>query len=501
MHHHATHRLKVKALGIDTYRENIIYMRADCPVCVSEGYTSLTRLVIHKGQRQIVATLNVVHSNLLSPREAGLSQYAMNSLQVKDGDSIVITHLQPIESLAMVRAKMYGRELTETEFDAIISDVVNGSYSNIELAAFIAACSNDHLTINEIIGLTKAMIRSGKTIKWGYKQILDKHCVGGLPGNRTTPIVVSIIAAAGLAIPKTSSRSITSPAGTADTMETMAPVNLDLKAIKQVVKKELGCVVWGNAMKLSPADDILIAIEKALDVDSAGQMIASVLSKKASAGSTHVLIDIPVGPTAKVRSHEDALKLEYYFKAVAETIPLKVKVVLTDGTQPVGRGIGPSLEARDVLAVLRNDTNAPIDLRERALFLAGNLLEMSEKFDKGKGIALAKDLLNSGKAYQKFMSICKAQGGFTEPGVAKYTFDVLAEKSGILTQIDNRKLARIAKLAGAPASPESGIWLNKKLGDPLKEKELIFTIHSNSQGEMLYAQNYLQSNPNLFEIS
>jgi thymidine phosphorylase len=230
-------------------------------------------------------------------------------------------------------------------------------------------------------------------------------------------------------------------------------------------------------------------------------MIASVLSKKASAGSTHVLIDIPVGPTAKVRSHEDALKLEYYFKAVAETIPLKVKVVLTDGTQPVGRGIGPSLEARDVLAVLRNDTNAPIDLRERALFLAGNLLEMSEKFDKGKGIALAKDLLNSGKAYQKFMSICKAQGGFTEPGVAKYTFDVLAEKSGILTQIDNRKLARIAKLAGAPASPESGIWLNKKLGDPVKEKELIFTIHSNSQGEMLYAQNYLQSNSNLFEIS
>lgn len=498
---HNTNTLTIKSLGIDTYSENIIFMRADCDICQSEGFTALTRLVVHHQEQSIIATLNVVHSELLHHNEASLSLEALKRLNVKDGDIIAITHLKPIESLSRVRAKIYGKELNDTDFLEIISDVVAGHYSNIEIAAFVSACAGDNLTVNEMIALTKAMIASGNKMHWGKNMILDKHCVGGLPGNRTTPIVVSIVAAAGLTIPKTSSRAITSPAGTADTMETMTRVNLSIDEIQKVVGKEKGCIVWGGAVKLSPADDLLIAVEKALEVDSEGQMVASVLSKKAAAGSTHVVIDIPIGPTAKVRSQEEALRLQYYFKAVGEAIGIHIEIVITDGAQPVGKGIGPSLEALDVLAVLQNKTDAPTDLKERAITLSAALLKLSGQYASGTELTVARTILENGKAYKKFMAICEAQGGFKEPKLAKHRFDILAEKDGIVKSIDNRKLARIAKLAGAPNVPSAGILYNAALGKQINKGDLLFSIYAESNGELEYAKEYLNSLNTLIEIN
>lgn len=495
------HTLTIKSLGIDTYRENIIFMRADCHICQSEGFTALTRVVVHHQDNSIIATLNVVHSDMLHHNEASLSMEALKRLNVKDGDIIGITHLKPIESLHKVRAKIYGKELNDMDFTSIISDVVLGHYSNIEIAAFVSSCAGDNLTVNEMIGLTKAMIASGNKIKWKKNIILDKHCVGGLPGNRTTPIIVSIVAAAGLTIPKTSSRAITSPAGTADTMETMTPVNLTFDELQKVVVKEGGCIAWGGAVNLSPADDLLIAVEKSLEVDSEGQMIASVLSKKAAAGSTHVVIDIPVGPTAKVRSQEVALKLQYYFKAVSEAIGIHTEIVITDGTQPVGKGIGPSLEAFDVLAVLQNKVNAPLDLKERAITLSAALFKLSGKYEAGTELTAARTILENGEAYKKFIAICNAQGGFKEPVLAIQRFDVIAETEGIVKSIDNRKLARIAKLAGAPKAPSAGILYNAELGKKISKGDLLFSIYAESTGEMDYAKEYLNSLNALIEIS
>lgn len=253
MAHAHRHTLTLRPIGIDTYRENIIYMRADCHICRSEGFTALTRLVVKNGDRSIIATLNVVHSDLLRHDEAALSTEAMHRLGTVDGGSITVSHLDPIGSLGLVRAKIYGRELSDADLHAIIADVTTGRYSNIELAAFLTSCAGDHLNERETIGLTKAMIASGQRLKWGSGPIMDKHCVGGLPGNRTTPIVVSIVAAAGLTIPKTSSRAITSPAGTADTMETMAPVDLGLDRMRHVVEQEGGCIAWGGGRPVEPS--------------------------------------------------------------------------------------------------------------------------------------------------------------------------------------------------------------------------------------------------------
>lgn len=491
--HHNLNTLKVKSLGIDTYRENNIFMRSDCHICRSEGFTALTRLVVHHKRKRIIATLNVVHSELLRENEAGLSNIALRRLDVKEGDLITVSHLKPIESLSHVRAKIYNKKINEAAYHKIIGDITNGFYSDIEIAAFITACAGDNMDLDEITWLTKAMIDSGSKLKWDEKIIMDKHSVGGLPGNRTTPIVVAIIAAAGLIIPKTSSRAITSSSGTADTMETITTVNLSIEKMKEVIKKEGGCLAWGRSAKLSPADDILIAVEKALDIDSSGQMIASVLSKKAASGSTHVVIEIPFGETAKVRTHDEALKLQYYFKAVGNAIKLKIEVLITDGSQPVGKGIGPSLEAMDVLSVLSNKKEAPKDLKEKSLMIAGALLELSTKFEKGKGISQARQILESGKAYDKFEKICLAQGGIKEPEFAKYKVEIKSDTTGIVTSIDNRKLAKIAKLAGAPHDPSAGIYFSASIGTIIELGQTLFVIYAESEGELQYAVDYLKS--------
>ena len=357
------------------------------------------------------------------------------------------------------------------------------------------------MDIDEISDLTKAMIASGKQLNWNKDIVVDKHCIGGLPGNRTTPLVVAIVAAYGLTMPKTSSRAITSPAGTADTMEVLTNVTLSSEEIKTVVEKEGGCFVWGGTAQLSPADDVLIKIEKALDIDSEGQLIASVLSKKAAAGSTHVVIDIPVGETAKVRSTEMAEKLKNHMETVGTAVGLNVKVVVTDGTQPVGRGIGPTLEAIDILKVLKNEEDAPKDLTERALLLATELLELSGKVEKGKGQETAHKILKSGKAYEKFVAICKAQGQFSKPVLAPYKIEIKAEKSGVLQRIDNRKIAKLAKLSGAPQSKSAGILLNVHLGEQIEENQLLYTIYAESKGELNYALEYENNHNDIITIN
>jgi thymidine phosphorylase len=311
---------------------------------------------------------------------------------------------------------------------------------------------------------------------------------------------VPIVAAFGLTMPKTSSRAITSPAGTADVMETLTEVELDVPAMRRVVEREGGCIVWGGAVRLSPADDILIRVERPLDLDSEGQLVASVLSKKAAAGSSHVVIDIPVGETAKVRSREAAQTLSHRLMETGRAIGLTVQTLITDGTQPVGRGIGPALEARDVLAVLRREAGAPSDLRERALQLAGAVLEFAPGVAPGEGARQARKILDDGRAWQKFEAICAAQGGLRGPPVAAHTQVVTAARRGRVTALDNRRLARVAKLAGAPRAPAAGLDLHAPLGTLVEAGQPLFTVHAEAPGELAYALDYIAAQPGIVRV-
>lgn len=486
--------------GILTYQTPIAYMRVDCEVCRSEGFEAQARVEIEWQGRTIIATVHHVVADWLGQGEAGLSEAAWGALGLSGGERLAIRHPPVLESERHIRSKIYGAPLDYPMLKAIMHDVAAGRLSDLHLASFVTACVGDRMSRDETVALTRAMIDVGERLRWPFSPVVDKHCVGGLPGNRTTPLVVAIVTACGLVMPKTSSRAITSPAGTADSMETLAPVNLDLQAMRRVVEQVGGCIVWGGTAQLSPADDVLICVERPLDLDGTAQLVASVLSKKASAGSERVLIDIPVGPTAKVRSEEAADKLGDLLQFVGEAVGLQLRVVRTDGTQPVGRGIGPALEARDVLAILRRDPTAPADLRDRALLLAGHILEMGGKASANGGYALAQQALDSGRAWTQFAAICEAQGGLRQPPVASHVRPYLAGASGVVSAVDNRKLAMVAKLAGAPGSPAAGITLEVKVGDWIQRGQPLFHVHAQTPGEMEYAQAYAGRQKDLFTI-
>jgi thymidine phosphorylase len=492
--------LTLKKLGIDTYKESVIYMRKDCHVCLSEGFDAHSRVRIRSGEKSIIATLNIITTDLIEKEQAGLSEYAWRSLGANEGDTITVSHAKPVKSLSYVRSKIYGHAFTETQIKEIIKDIAAGRYSDIHLSSFLTACSGNLMSNEELIYMTKAMVEAGETLSWNSEIIVDKHCVGGLPGNRTTPIIVPIVAEYGLTIPKTSSRAITSPAGTADTMQVLAPVKLDIPTIKNVVEKEGGCIVWGGSVFLSPADDIMIGVERALSLDSEAQLVASILSKKIAAGSTHVVIDIPVGPTAKVRTEEMANKIQFSLETIGKSLGLTIKVIIGDGTQPIGRGIGPALEARDVISVLKGDPQSPKDLRERSLILAGGILEFSPDVKTGDGIKIATEILDSGKAWEKFKAICEAQGGMREIPTAAYTHPYLSTKKGRVTSIDNRRISLIAKLAGAPHDKAAGVDLHVAIGSQVNENDELFTIHTQSSGELQYALDYLEEGNHVIEI-
>ncbi len=495
------YRMAALRIGIDTHEESVIYMRADCPVCRAEGFSASARLKVSARDTSLVATLNVVDTDILPDGFVGLSRHAWERLGLQEHEAVQVAWAPIVSSMSDVRRKIYGHRLDDAAIHGIIRDVADGMYSDIQLASFLTASAGDRLDRQEIVALTRAMVDAGDRLHWnGNGPVYDKHCIGGLPGNRTTPIVVSICSAAGLMIPKTSSRAITSPAGTADTMDVITRVDLDLPDIRRVVEQAGACLVWGGAVRLSPVDDVLIRVERALDLDSEGQLIASVLSKKIAAGSSHILIDIPVGPTAKMRDERSAKALGEMLEWVGHAMGVTVRCVQTDGSQPVGNGIGPALEARDVLAVLRNEPQAPSDLRDKSLDLAASLLDMARGNGFDAARAEAAQILANGRAYHQFERICRLQGGFDVPPAAHFCKEITSKVRGRIRAIDNRKLSRLAKLAGAPQLVEAGVDLHVRCGQPVAPGDCLMTVHSGSSGELDYAMGYYLGNPDIIGV-
>jgi thymidine phosphorylase len=359
----------------------------------------------------------------------------------------------------------------------------------MEIAAFLVGSGQTDMDRDEVFYLTKAMMESGERLGWNESLVADKHCIGGIPGNRTSMLVVPIVAAHGMLIPKTSSRAITSPAGTADTMEVLANVELNIKKLHDIVRKHRACLAWGGTAELSPADDIMIAVERPLGIDSLGQMVASILSKKMSAGSTHLLIDIPVGPTAKVRQMRQAQRLRKLFEFVGDQLDIHLEVVITDGRQPVGFGIGPVLECRDVMQVLQNAPDAPADLRQKSLRLAGRVIEFDPDVRGGNGYAIARDILESGRALDMINKIIKAQGVQTKKfELGKLRHEVLSSANGVVVDINNEHMAQIARFAGAPMDKGAGVDLYKKLGDTVKKGEALYCVHAEFPSDFNFAR-------------
>jgi thymidine phosphorylase len=493
-------RLRARRIGLHTQREPVVIMRRDCPLCRSEGLASRSQVLLRADGREVTAILFQGAEELLERDEIGLSDAAWALLNGREGELVSVSHVQPLHSMQAVRGRIFGQRISADAFDEIIRDVVAGRYSDVQLSAFVTAGSTVPFSDDETFALTRAMVEAGEQLRWDSQTIVDKHSVGGLPGNRTSPIVVAIVAACGLTIPKTSSRAITSPAGTADAMETVTRIDLGPTLMRKVVEQEGGCLAWGGALNLSPADDIFIGVERQLDVDPEGQLIASVLSKKIAAGATRVVLDVPVGPTAKVRSKDAAERLTKKLAQIGDRFGVHVKCMLSDGMQPVGRSVGPALEMMDVLSVLRGNADAPADLRSRALTLASAAISLGTGCSPEEADDRAQRTLESGSAYAKFERICLAQGGFREPARAKLEQPMVAAKSGRVTSINNRGIAQLAKLAGAPDTPAAGLRMHARLNDQVEQGQPLITLYADSEAELAYPLSYAAATPDVIRI-
>lgn len=486
--------MKIKRIAVDTHPENTAFLLREGNGYSPEQFQALRKIEIGNGMASILATLAIVDDTfLLEPGMIGLGEQAFRRLGLPEGTEVVFRQAPVPHSLEHVRRKIDGDTLDDADIHEIIQDISAYRYSPMEIGAFLVACAS-FMTTQETLALARAMADAGRRLRWSAEIVVDKHCIGGIPGNRTSMIVVPIIAAHGLTMPKTSSRAITSPSGTADTMEVLATVDLAEEKLVSIVNQEHAVLAWGGRVNLSPADDILITVERPLRIDTFEQMVASILSKKVAAGSTHLLIDIPIGPSAKVRSKREAIRLRKLFEYVGHKLGLVLDVVFTDGSQPIGRGVGPVLEARDVMAVLRNEEDAPADLRERALMLAGRVLEFDPALVGGRGHARAMDLLGSGEALAAMERLIDAQGRrkeLLEPG--RHHHQVCAFAHGRVTAIDCHLIARIARLAGAPMDKGAGIDLLHKVGDEVRKGETLYRIHAHSETGLAYARELAET--------
>ncbi len=476
-------KLKAKSIDIETGGVHKILLNP----------TDITRLAMFAGERVLLRyreeeTFAIAEStqDLVEPGEVGILREVQRELKVKSGSKVFISSDVRPTSIRAIRKKIDGDGLSQDEIYAIVQDLVTGRLADIDVAAFLVSEQIRGLSLDETVHLTRAIASKGEQLSFG-DHVFDKHSIGGVPGNKVSLLVVPIVAAAGLLIPKTSSRAITSPSGTADTMEVLAEVEFNSEELKKIVKRVGAAIVWGGALNLAPADDLFIQIEHPLQIDPRPQMIASIMAKKLSTGIEHLVLDLPTGEGCKVITMEEARKLSRDFIFVGNELGINVHCAITYGSQPVGHAIGPALEAKEALEALLG--KGPPSLIEKSTGLAGMLLEMSGLVARGAGRREAKEILASGKALQKLREIIEAQNGNpnitpNDISIGQYHHNLVAPSDGYVAILQNRALVRIARAAGAPKFPGSGIYLHHKIGSRVKEGDPVLTIFSESSGKL-----------------
>jgi len=476
--------LKVKSLKLLTGK----------PVAILHKKTA-KMLAVYPGERvrirnkhSLVAIVDTV-KGLLKENEIALSSEVLEELNLFDGYAVDVSAEPPPKTSHYILEKLNGNHLDYNKLFAIAGDIVHNALTETEIAYFVSGVYVHGMSDKELADLTLAMVRSGRQLKLN-DIVYDKHCIGGIAGNRTTPIIVSICSSAGITMPKTSSRAITSAAGTADVIECLAKVEFPIEEIKKIIAKTTGCMVWGGALGLAPADDKIIQVERVLSLDPEAQLIASILSKKIAVNAKGVVIDIPYGLSAKVKNLAEAKKLQSKFEKTAKFLKLNIQAVLTDGSQPIGNGVGPVLEMRDILAILRREKSRPLDLEKKSVFLSGLVLEMAGKAKKGYGEKMALEILESGRAFKKFKEIIEVQQGkIRELQPAKLSFSIKSDKSGKIVEIDNKKIASVARASGCPSDKASGIYLHVHLGTKVSKNQPIMEIYAETDDKLNFAKD------------
>jgi len=492
-------KLKVKEIDIAAGGKNVAILNyADASEL---DVRPLEKVKILFNNREVVATVDV-SERIIEKGEVGLFLETLEALGAKKGEVVDVIPCERLASTLYIRKKLEGKELKEDEIFEIIRDIVNNKLSEIEIAYFVASTFTREMSLRETYFLTKAIVETGKRLKLNKYPILSKHSIGGVCGNRISLIVVPTIASLGYTIPKTASKAITSPTGTADTMEVFANVGFSLEELKEIIEKVGACIVWGGSLDIAPADDKIIKIEHPLMLDPKAQMSASILAKHIGMGTTHLILDLPIGEGAKLKNYSSARKFLGDLKWIGRKFNLKIEGVITKANEPIGNGIGPALEARDCLLILENKLNG--SLKEKAKLIGSKLLNLV-----GVGFERAREIfeisIRKGKALEKFREIIEAQGGnrnvrVNDIEIGSYTYDAKAKKDGRVLHIDDNLIALVARAAGSPKDKGAGIYLHKHLNDKVKKGEKVLTIYAESERKLTEAIDLLKKEKKIIVI-
>lgn len=389
--------------------------------------------------------------------------------------------------------KREGKELTEEEIRFFIERYTEGKIPDYQASAWAMAVFFCGMTSKETAYLTSAMAESGDMIDLspikGFK--VDKHSTGGV-GDTTTLVLAPMVAAAGIPVAKMSGRGLGHTGGTIDKLESIPGFDVDLKREEfiQAVNKR-GIAVVGQTGDLTPADKKLYSLrDVTATVDSIPLIASSIMSKKIAGGADGIVLDVKIGSGAFMKKYEQAEKLARGMVDIGKEVGRKTTAVITDMNQPLGYAVGNSLEVKEAIATLKG--GGPADLRELSLTLGTNMLLSAKKVDDFEtGYDLLEDIIDSGKALDKFAEFISGQGGNSEVisdisllPQAKDIIEVKSDQTGYITEIDALEVGLTAVEIGAGRETKEdkidkavGVVLNKKYGEQIEEDEILAYLH------------------------
>ncbi|MCD4811588.1 hypothetical protein K8R14_03225 [bacterium] len=468
----------------------VVLNRADAErIGIKDGGTALL------GYRDVEMYVKVIITDTkVEEGEIGLYEELVDERFAPVNQKVFLDIPKPTKALDAIRKKMKGEKLTEEELLCIMEDIGSRKLRETEVAFFVSTFFNPGFEDDEIYWMTKGMANSGeklsfKDIKDNGDLVVDKHSIGGTAGKGITPILVSILAANNLVCPNTSTRAITSPAGTSDILEVVMPVAVSKDDVYRVVKETGACLIWGGSLYLAPADDEIINVERSLRIQEFQKVLVSIVAKKVAMGSTCVLIDLPYGKNTKLDRPDDLAFLEKGFIKLFAKFGINCLIIKRQIKGPDGNGVGPALEIREALRVLEQTDNRSKDLENTVLDMAEILLEESGKAKKGEGRDLAIETLSSKRALSTFWRIAVSQGKkgvmlSQEIEVGKLTYELKATKSGTIMRIDTRTIVDIARSLGTPKIKEAGIFFEKNVGDRVEKGEVVAILYAQTEGRL-----------------
>lgn len=405
-----------------------------------------------------------------------------------------------MNAIELIKKKRDKEELSQSEINFMISSYTKGKIPDYQFAAFLMACYLNGLNKDETAALTEAMLYSGKIIDLskikGAK--IDKHSTGGV-GDKTSLILAPIAAAAGVNVPMISGRGLGHTGGTLDKLESIPGfrTNLNLREYNSVIKKS-GAVLIGQTKDIAPADKLIYALrDVTATVESIPLITGSIMSKKLAEGIDGLVLDVKTGSGAFMRKTSDAKKLAYSLMNTAKAFNKNVMAFITDMNQPLGNYIGNWLEVYESIQVLKGEVKN--ELLQLSCSLSGAMIFLSGKSSSlNEGIEISHEMIDSGKAFNKFKQIVKLQGGdvsfIDNPDKypeSKFTKEIKLNSSGYIKSIDTYQIGMAALELGAGRltkddiiDPKSGIIFFNKIGDKINSGDTVVKIFTDKKSQI-----------------